>query len=85
MALFSEHSARLAADAARRQAGHRGHRLDRFKREAGRPTAVCGCGMYVFVEREGRGYVWGWGRLPGFPGRLEQHVDAFTVLTGGPA
>lgn len=65
MALFTDHSARLMADTARRQAGYRGHTLDRFRSEAGRPTAVCGCGTYVFVEREGMGHVWGYGRLPG--------------------
>jgi len=68
MAMFREHSARLVADAARRQAGYRKHKLDRFQVEAGRPTAVCGCGTYVFVEREGFGHVWGYGRLPGAVG-----------------
>ena len=68
MALFTDHSARLVADAARRQAGYRGHQLDRFQREAGRPTAVCGCGTYVFVMPQGFGHVWGYGKLPGTPG-----------------
>ena len=71
MALFSDHAARLCADAARRQAGYRGHHLDRFRAEAGRPTAMCGCGTYVFVEREGMGHVWGYGRLRGAPGHWE--------------
>jgi hypothetical protein len=65
---FTTHPARLCADAARRNAGYRGHKLDRFRLEAGRPTAVCACGTYVFVEREGMGHVWGYGRLPGAAG-----------------
>ena len=60
------------ADAARRQAGYRKHKLDRFQSEAGRPVAVCGCGTYVFVMREGFGYRWGYGRLPGSPGAWAQ-------------
>ena len=65
MALFNDHSARSVANAARRRAKWNGHTLDRFSMEAGRPTAVCGCGTYVFVEREGHGHIWGYGRLPG--------------------
>lgn len=67
MPVFTTHTARLAADAARRNAGYRGHKLDRFSLEAGRPTAVCACGIYAFVERDGMGHVWGYGSLPTTP------------------
>ena len=49
---------------ARRWAAGNGHTLDRWQIEAGRPTAVCSCGAYVFVMLEGSHYVYGTGRLP---------------------
>jgi hypothetical protein len=61
--LLGTPGARLAARNARRQAGARGHNLDRFRREMGRPAAVCGCGVYVFVDRDNGGSYWGFGRL----------------------
>lgn len=65
---FPNPQARLAGRNARLQAANRGHTLDRFRREAGRPTAVCGCGCYVFVDRDAAGYYWGYGKLPVGPG-----------------
>ena len=49
---------------ARRWAKGNGHALDGWTLEAGRPTAQCPCGGYVFVQREGSHYVYGTGRLP---------------------
>lgn len=72
--MFRTPTARLASRNARRQATDRGHTLDRFQREAGRPTAVCGCGCYVFVDRDTGGEYWGYGKLPVGPGTW-QHCE----------
>jgi hypothetical protein len=62
---------------ARRWAKSNGHHLDKWSIEAGRPVAVCSCGAYAFVERQGRHYVYGSGRLP-VPGsvRIEHRCPA---------
>ena len=52
-----------------RVARRNGHRLVRWEVEAGRPTAVCGCGGYVAVERQGGAWVTVYGRLP-IPGSV---------------
>lgn len=49
---------------ARRWARDNGHAPDGWKLEAGRPTAVCGCGAYIFVMPEGNHWVYGTGKLP---------------------
>ena len=58
---------------ARRWARSNGHVLDRWSIEAGRPVAVCSCGGYVFVERQGSHWVYGTGRLP-VPGSVNVSV-----------
>lgn len=73
-AVFVSDAARAAGVEARTTARLAGHRLDRFQLEAGRPTAVCSCGLYLFVERQGE-WVWGYGRLPGTRGAIARHTD----------
>lgn len=55
--------------AGQRTARHNGHTLTRWSVEAGRLTAVCGCGGYVAVDRSGGDWVTVYGRLP-IPGSV---------------
>lgn len=75
--VFPSADARNQGRLARATAIASGHdKLDRFQLEDGRPTAVCSCGLYLFVQRDGRDYAWGYGRLPGTRGAIGRHEEA---------
>lgn len=75
--VFLSDAARRQARLARATAVASGHdKLDRFQLEAGRPVSVCSCGLYLFVQPDGRDYAWGYGRLPGTRGAIGRHDEA---------